>query len=119
MAAGRFDIESPRLALMAAGGAMLGLMQLLDSDPEADAAMLADLMTSRLLRAFGMSNEEAIARCPSRLCRRAVSIALDQPSGFSRLGPVRIGYDRKCSRQRTPLQIQAIRLFGSSRNRPV
>ncbi len=33
VAAGRFDIENPRLGVMAAGGALLGLLQMLDSDP--------------------------------------------------------------------------------------
>lgn len=57
--AGRFDIENPQLALMAAGGALLGLLQLLDSDPDADAELLSDQMTARLLRAFGMDSAEA------------------------------------------------------------
>jgi len=62
-AAGRFDVESAQLALMAAGGALLGLLQLLDADQEADAAALTDLMTARVLRAFGMSKEDAEALC--------------------------------------------------------
>ena len=32
--AGRFDVDNVDLALMAAGGAMLGLLQLLESQPE-------------------------------------------------------------------------------------
>ncbi len=41
----------------------------------------------------------------ARSCRPQLNlITLRLPSGFSRLGSVRIGYDRKCSRQRTPLQ---------------
>jgi len=71
VAAGRFDIENPQLGLMAAGGALLGLMQLLDSDPEADAGVLADLMTARVLRALGMSKEDA-----DELCARPMP---DQP----------------------------------------
>jgi len=65
--AGRFDVESPRLALMAAGGALLGLLQLLDADPDADAGALTDQMTERLLRAFGMSKDEAAELCGREL----------------------------------------------------
>lgn len=62
-AAGRFDVDDTRLALAAAGGALLGLLQLLDSDPEADAGDLADRMTVRILRGFGMAREEATELC--------------------------------------------------------
>lgn len=65
--AGRFDIENAQLGLMAAGGALLGLLQLLDSDPAADAELLSDQMTARLLRAFGMDRTEA-----DELCARAL-----------------------------------------------
>jgi len=61
-----------RLVQWVAGGAVLGLMQLLDSDPEADAGELADLMTARVLRAFGMSKEDA-----DELCARPMP---DQPA---------------------------------------
>ena len=61
--AGRFDIEDAQLGLMAAGGALLGLLQLLESDREADAAELTDQMTARVLRAFGMSRQEADELC--------------------------------------------------------
>ncbi|MFA6576190.1 MAG: TetR/AcrR family transcriptional regulator [Nocardioides sp.] len=61
--AGRFDIENAQLGLMAAGGALLGLLQLLDADREADAAMLTDQMTARVLRAFGMTKREAEKLC--------------------------------------------------------
>jgi AcrR family transcriptional regulator len=61
--AGRFDVENAQLALMAAGGALLGLLQLLDADPEADAELLTDQMTARLLRAFGMTKREADKLC--------------------------------------------------------
>lgn len=63
VAAGRFDIEDVQLALMAAGGALLGLLQMLESDPDADAGLLADRMTARVLRAFGISKEEADEIC--------------------------------------------------------
>ncbi|GAA1538091.1 TetR/AcrR family transcriptional regulator [Nocardioides humi] len=72
MTAGRFDIDNPQLALMAAGGALLGLLQLLDSDPSADADLLSDQMTSRLLRAFGMDRDEA-----ERLCARPLPAVPD------------------------------------------
>lgn len=61
--AGRFDIEDPELGLMAAGGALLGLLQMLDAHPDADAGALADVMTARILRAFGMSKSEAQEIC--------------------------------------------------------
>ncbi|RYP85073.1 TetR family transcriptional regulator [Nocardioides guangzhouensis] len=57
--AGRFDVENDELALMAAGGAMLGLLQLLESHPEADAASLTDEMAYSVLRMFGMTKREA------------------------------------------------------------
>lgn len=63
VAAGRFDIEDVHLGLMAAGGALLGLLQMLESDPNADAGQLADLMTARVLRAFGIPKEEADEIC--------------------------------------------------------
>ena len=44
---------------MLAGGALLGLMQMLDADPEADAAVLSDQMAARVLCALGLGREEA------------------------------------------------------------
>lgn len=63
--AGRFDVEDPDLALMAAGGSLLGLLHWLDVHPDADAAALSDEMAERLLRMFGMTKREA-----KRLCAR-------------------------------------------------
>ncbi|MEV6217599.1 helix-turn-helix domain-containing protein [Nocardia sp. NPDC051833] len=57
--AGRFEPMNPDLAVMAAGGALLGLLQLLDADPEADAEALADEMTLRMLRMYGMDDTAA------------------------------------------------------------
>jgi AcrR family transcriptional regulator len=57
--AGRFEPMDPDLAVMAAGGAMLGLLQLLDADPAADADALSDEMTYRMLRLFGMNKRTA------------------------------------------------------------
>lgn len=45
----------PDLAIMAAGGMLLGLLQMLDASPDADAAALADQMTYQALRMFGMN----------------------------------------------------------------
>ena len=61
--AGRFDLENVDLALMAAGGAMLGLLQFLESQPDADAAALTDQMTFSVLRMFGMTKRQATALC--------------------------------------------------------
>ncbi|MFC8529957.1 TetR/AcrR family transcriptional regulator [Nocardia sp. NPDC057227] len=57
--AGRFEPMDPDLAVMAAGGALLGLLQLLDADPDADADALSDDMTYRTLRMFGMTKRTA------------------------------------------------------------
>jgi AcrR family transcriptional regulator len=61
--AGRFDVDNVDLALMAAGGAMLGLLQLLESQPDADTAALTDQMTFAVLRMFGMTKREATKLC--------------------------------------------------------
>lgn len=63
--AGRFDVPNPELALMAAGGALLGLLQLLEHQPDADAVALSDEMTQQVLRMFGMTKRDA-----ARLCAR-------------------------------------------------
>lgn len=57
--AGRFEPMDASLAVMAAGGALLGLLQLLDADPDADADALSDEMTYRMLRMFGMAKRTA------------------------------------------------------------
>ncbi|MEU1546745.1 helix-turn-helix domain-containing protein [Nocardia sp. NPDC005745] len=57
--AGRFEPMDPDLAVMAAGGALLGLLQLLDADSAADADALSDEMTYRMLRMFGMNKRTA------------------------------------------------------------
>ncbi|MEV6430861.1 TetR/AcrR family transcriptional regulator [Nocardia sp. NPDC051463] len=57
--AGRFEPMDPDMAVMAAGGALLGLLQLLDARPDADAAALTDEMTFHVLRMFGMSTQSA------------------------------------------------------------
>ncbi|MEU2121936.1 TetR/AcrR family transcriptional regulator [Nocardia niwae] len=57
--AGRFEPMDPDMAVMAAGGALLGLLQLLDARPEADADALTDEMTFHVLRMFGMNKRSA------------------------------------------------------------
>ncbi|MBF6065378.1 helix-turn-helix transcriptional regulator [Nocardia terpenica] len=57
--AGRFEPMDPDVAVMAAGGALLGLLQLLDARPDADAAALTDEMTYHVLRMFGMTKRSA------------------------------------------------------------
>jgi len=61
--AGRFEPMDPDLAVMSAGGALLGLMQLLDSDPSADADALSDEMTYHVLRMFGLTKAAARKLC--------------------------------------------------------
>ena len=66
-AAGRFEQGNPDLALMSAGGALLGLLQLLDSDPAADADELSDEMTYHVLRMFGLTKVAARKLCSGPL----------------------------------------------------
>ena len=63
--AGRFTIGDPELALVAAGGAVLGLGQLLHEQPDRSAARAADELTAALLRMFGVDPDEA-----REICRR-------------------------------------------------
>jgi AcrR family transcriptional regulator len=61
--AGRFHLDDPALALAMAGGALLGLGQLLRDDPDRDDARAADLVTENVLQLFGLSADEARAVC--------------------------------------------------------
>jgi AcrR family transcriptional regulator len=61
--AGRFHIDDPELALAMAGGALLGLGQLLRDDPDRDDAQAADIVTESVLRLFGLGAAEAHAVC--------------------------------------------------------
>lgn len=61
--AGRFTIGDPELALVAAGGAILGLGQLLLTQPKRNAAKSADELTADLLRMFGMDSDDADEIC--------------------------------------------------------
>jgi AcrR family transcriptional regulator len=65
VAAGRFDVEDPELALAMAGGALLGLGKLLRDDPDRDDAHAADIVTQNVLRLFGLGADEA-----REVCRR-------------------------------------------------
>jgi AcrR family transcriptional regulator len=62
-AAGRFRIDDPKLALAVAGGALLGLGELLREDPDRDGASSADTVTESVLRLLGLSAAEASAIC--------------------------------------------------------
>ena len=66
-AAGRFQIRDPDVALAIAGGALLGLGQLLHDQPERDDARTADDVTEDLLRLFGMSADDAHQLCQKPL----------------------------------------------------
>lgn len=63
VAAGRFDVEDPELALAMAGGALLGLGNLLRDNPDRDDARAADIVTENVLRLFGLAADEAHAIC--------------------------------------------------------
>lgn len=63
VAAGRFDVDDPELALAMAGGALLGLGRLLRDDPHRDGARAADAVTESVLRLFGLNAGEAHAIC--------------------------------------------------------
>jgi AcrR family transcriptional regulator len=61
--AGRFRVEDPELALAMAGGALLGLGNLLAAQPDRDGAHAADVVTADVLRLFGMSEGDAREVC--------------------------------------------------------
>lgn len=65
VAAGRFTVDDPKLALAVAAGALLGLGKLLQLEPERDDAAAADRVTEDVLRLFGLPAEEA-----RRICQR-------------------------------------------------
>jgi AcrR family transcriptional regulator len=64
---GRFDVDDPVLALAAAGGALMGLGQLLHDQPDRDDGMAADRVTRDVLVMFGVPAEEA-----AEICRRSL-----------------------------------------------
>lgn len=61
--AGRFHVEDPELALAMAGGALLGMGNLLRDNPDRDDEHAADTVTENVLRLFGLSDAEAHAIC--------------------------------------------------------
>jgi AcrR family transcriptional regulator len=61
--AGRFHVRDPEVALAVAGGALLGLGQLLHNQPDRDGAQTADDVTNDVLRLFGMDADEARRLC--------------------------------------------------------
>jgi AcrR family transcriptional regulator len=61
--ANRFRLEDPTLALAVAGGALLGLGQLLAAEPDRDDAQAADRVAEDMLRLFGMDADEAQDIC--------------------------------------------------------
>ena len=63
--AGRFSVDDPVLALAVAGGALMGLGQLLHDQPERDDAETADRVTRDVLIMFGLPADEA-----AEICRR-------------------------------------------------
>jgi AcrR family transcriptional regulator len=66
-AAGRFQVADLDLAIVVAGGALLGLGQLLQEQPERDDAPAVDEVTESLLRLFGLPANEAHRLCRKRL----------------------------------------------------
>lgn len=61
--AGRFSVRDPELALALVAGTALGLGQLLHAQPDRDAAAATDAITEDLLRALGLSIDEAHTLC--------------------------------------------------------
>ncbi|MGI8332146.1 TetR/AcrR family transcriptional regulator [Actinomadura scrupuli] len=56
---GRLDIDDPRTAVAMAGGALLGVLHLLETRPDLDAEHVTDQLAARLLRMFGLPRSEA------------------------------------------------------------
>lgn len=76
--AGRFKVRDPELALVAAGGAILALGELLHAQPGRDAAQAADELTEDLLRMFGLSPAQA-----HRICTRPLPELAELMDGTS------------------------------------
>lgn len=56
---GRFTMPDGEMALMLVGGALLGLMQMLESDPDLDDASTSDAYTRHVLLGLGIDAAEA------------------------------------------------------------
>ena len=63
IAARRFEIDDPERALAMAAGVLLGLGNLLHSDPDRDDGLTADATAEDVLRLFGMSAKDAHEVC--------------------------------------------------------
>ncbi|BBY31692.1 TetR/AcrR family transcriptional regulator [Mycolicibacterium sediminis] len=77
VAAGRFRVEDPELALAVAGGALLGLGNLLRAQPDRDDARDTDAVTRDVLVLFGMTAEQAQEVCERELPDLAVVLAAE------------------------------------------
>jgi AcrR family transcriptional regulator len=75
--AGRFHVADPELAMAVAGGALMGLGQLLNDQPERDDAEATDQVTEDVLRIFGVPADEAHEICQRPLPDLAESIQPD------------------------------------------
>jgi AcrR family transcriptional regulator len=63
VAAGRFTVEDPTLAMAVVAGALLGLGKLLHDEPERDDAAAADRVTEDVLCLLGLPADEARDLC--------------------------------------------------------
>ncbi|MFT4261911.1 MAG: TetR/AcrR family transcriptional regulator [Nocardioides sp.] len=64
---GRFTMPDAETAVMLAGGVLLALMELLESDPNSDDAAVSDFFAERLLISLGVEPHEARQICGSPL----------------------------------------------------
>lgn len=66
VARGRFGADDTGLSVMLVGGALLGLLQLLESSPERDGGELSDIAAERVLVMLGVAADEAatLSRAP-------------------------------------------------------
>jgi len=98
-AAGRLTVTDSQLAMAVAAGILLGLGELLQAEPERDAAQATDQIAEDLLKMFGMSAEEANRlRCmPLGLDALSQSqAALPPPSqGWAFSSPAPTGIDER------------------------
>lgn len=58
---GRFTMPDAEVGVMVAGGALLGLLQLLESRPDLDDGAVSDAFTERVLLMFGLDADDAHA----------------------------------------------------------
>ena len=90
--AGRFTVRGdPAAALAIAGGALMGLGQLLHDDPNRDDARTADDVTLDVLRLFGITAEEAQRLCSTPL--PDVGNVLEAPRSATATRATRPGID--------------------------